>query len=101
MLCKSLSFSLVRARSVVAPARRGSTAPLQELGQAAPQEGEDLAALKGRLAAGAAEALEQQLRWAAGAGTRRWRMHTCMCLRMCCIAPAATGLCCTHACMHA
>lgn len=34
---------------------------LQELGQAAPLEGEDLPALKDRLAAGAAEALEQQL----------------------------------------
>jgi hypothetical protein len=34
---------------------------LQELGQAVPLEGEDLPALKDRLAAGAAEALEQQL----------------------------------------
>lgn len=35
---------------------------LQDLGQAAPLEGEDITHLKNRLAAGAAEALELQLR---------------------------------------
>jgi hypothetical protein len=35
---------------------------LQELSQGQPLEGEDLAGLKGRLAAGAAEALDQQIR---------------------------------------
>lgn len=35
---------------------------LQDLGQAAPLEGEDMSHLKNRLAAGAAEALELQLR---------------------------------------
>jgi hypothetical protein len=38
---------------------------LRDLGQAQPLEGEDLERLKGRLAAGAAEALELQLRWVA------------------------------------
>eukprot|EP00775_Hariotina_reticulata_P001348 gene1348-biopygen2642 len=51
------------ARIYVDPHGRGhrQVHALQELGQAAPLEGEDLPALKDRLAAGAAEALEQQL----------------------------------------
>lgn len=45
----------------VTPGSKQVTA-LQDLGQAEPLEGEDLAHLKNRLAAGAAEALELQLR---------------------------------------
>jgi hypothetical protein len=41
---------------------------LRDLGQAEPLEGEDMSHLKNRLAAGAAEALELQLRWAGGGG---------------------------------
>eukprot|EP00775_Hariotina_reticulata_P007939 gene7939-8135_t len=57
------SFLNANVRSYVDPHGRGhrQVHALQELGQAAPLEGEDLPALKDRLAAGAAEALEQQL----------------------------------------
>lgn len=45
----------------VGPGRQQVVA-LQDLGQAEPLEGEDMAHLKNRLAAGAAEAMELQLR---------------------------------------
>jgi hypothetical protein len=60
-----LLFSLLCSRccSYVAPGSSGRVRALQELSQGQPLEGEDLAGLKGRLAAGAAEALDQQIRW--------------------------------------
>jgi hypothetical protein len=48
--------------SYVSPGAAGRVRALQELSQGQPLEGEDLAGLKGRLAAGAAEALDQQIR---------------------------------------
>lgn len=45
-----------------APGGHRQVTALQELGQAQPLDGENLEQLKGRLAAGAAEALEQQIR---------------------------------------
>lgn len=55
------SFLNANVRSYVTPGSKQVT-PLQDLGQVVePLEGEDLAHLKNRLAAGAAEALELQL----------------------------------------
>jgi hypothetical protein len=48
--------------SYVGPGSSERVRALQELSQGQPLEGEDLAGLKGRLAAGAAEALDQQIR---------------------------------------
>ncbi|WIA09168.1 hypothetical protein OEZ85_008579 [Tetradesmus obliquus] len=57
-------FLDAHVRSYVAPGapRPGRVAALRELGQGQPLEGEDLPGLKARLAAGAAEALDQQMR---------------------------------------
>lgn len=60
-LVTRLSCVMVMSCRYVGPGSKQVTA-LQDLGSAAPLEGEDLAHLKGRLAAGAAEALELQLR---------------------------------------
>lgn len=53
---------LVHMCSYVDPRRRGQVSALRDLSQAHPLEGETLHQLKARLAAGAAEALSEQLR---------------------------------------
>ncbi|KAF6266542.1 hypothetical protein COO60DRAFT_2821 [Scenedesmus sp. NREL 46B-D3] len=55
-------FLDAHVRSYVGSSPAGRVRALQELSQGQPLQGEDLAALKERLAAGAAEALDQQIR---------------------------------------